>query len=75
MSLLKQILILLFCYTQLVLSAQEIANKNPKKAVFYSAIIPGSGQIYTEKYWKVPILGFVVFSFTRYGEKNEWTGV
>ncbi len=56
MSIIKQILILLFWYSHIFLSAQETANKNPKKAAFYSAIIPGSGQIYTEKYWKVPII-------------------
>jgi len=28
----------------------------PSKAAFYSAIVPGLGQIYTEKYWKVPII-------------------
>ena len=28
----------------------------PSKAAFYSTIVPGLGQIYTEKYWKVPII-------------------
>ena len=28
----------------------------PSKAAFYSAIVPGLGQIYTGKYWKVPII-------------------
>ena len=28
----------------------------PSKAAFYSSIVPGLGQIYTGKYWKVPII-------------------
>jgi len=29
---------------------------NPKKAGLYSAIVPGLGQIYDRKYWKLPII-------------------
>ncbi len=52
----KQILIVLFFCTCTFASAQGIKNKIPKKAGLYSAIIPGAGQIYTKKYWKVPII-------------------
>lgn len=29
---------------------------DPKKAILYSAIFPGLGQIYNRKYWKLPIV-------------------
>jgi hypothetical protein len=42
---------------------------SPKKAAVMSAIIPGLGQIYNEKYWKVGVIyvgaGFLTYYFKR----------
>jgi len=34
----------------------EINPLAPSKAAFYSAVIPGLGQVYNKRYWKVPIV-------------------
>ena len=48
-------LILIISYSTSI-QGQEYINKKPKKAAIYSSIIPGAGQIYTKKYWKIPII-------------------
>lgn len=44
----------------------------PSKAAFYSALVPGLGQIYNKKYWKVPILyGGLATSIYFYVDNNK----
>ncbi len=38
------------------ISNQPIDPLTPAKAAFYSAILPGLGQAYNKKYWKIPLV-------------------
>lgn len=49
---------------------------NPKKAGLYSAIVPGTGQLYNRQYWKIPVIyagvGAAVY-FIQYNYKQYQT--
>ena len=50
-------------------TTRTVINPNaPAKAAFYSAVLPGLGQAYNKKYWKIPIvyigLGIGIYSYT-----------
>ena len=52
-----------------IITKREIDPLRPSIAAFYSAILPGLGQAYNKKYWKIPIVvgaiatGIVVHDF------------
>lgn len=66
--------------TDTTLIKSYAARYDPRKALLYAAVVPGMGQIYNKKYWKLPLVygGFIGFAYgvnfyqegyTRY--KNE----
>ena len=51
---------------------QPIDPLTPAKAAFYSAVLPGLGQIYNKKYWKVPIVyGGLAIGYYFYNDNNN----
>ena len=40
----------------IVINSNYFKPLSPSKAAFYSAIVPGLGQLYNKKYWKAPIV-------------------
>lgn len=60
-----------------IIATQEIKTKDinplaPAKAAFYSAILPGLGQAYNKKYWKIPIIyGAIGTSLYFYSVNND----
>ena len=61
------------------LKPNDIDPLTPAKAAFYSAVLPGLGQAYNKKYWKIPIvygaigtsLYFYLDSNTKYNEVRD----
>ncbi|MBO3116646.1 hypothetical protein J4050_07810 [Winogradskyella sp. DF17] len=50
---------------------REIDPLRPSKAAFYSAILPGLGQAYNKKYWKVPIVWAAIGTGVYFYVRND----
>ena len=56
-----------------LLPEKKVFSPNPKKAAMLSTVIPGLGQVYNKKYWKIPIFatGFLITGyFAAYNNKR-----
>ena len=58
----------------------KVKKLNPTKAGLYSAVLPGLGQLYNKKYWKIPIVwgavgtgtGIAIWNQKQYKEYREY---
>ncbi len=48
-------------------------TRSPLKAVLYSAVVPGLGQVYNKSYWKIPVIwafgGYFIYEIARNNNK------
>lgn len=49
----------------------EIDPLSPARAAFYSAVLPGLGQAYNKKYWKIPIVWAAIGTGIYFYRKND----
>ncbi len=56
------------------LSGKRIFNPDPTRAVWLSALLPGLGQIYNRRYWKIPIIigGFMGLGYATNWNNNQY---
>ncbi|MEI7594116.1 MAG: DUF5683 domain-containing protein [Bacteroidota bacterium] len=65
------IAILLFCIPAIAQKSDTVKIKHSAtKASVMSAILPGSGQVYNRKYWKVPVLYIGLGTLTYFLSNN-----
>jgi len=54
-----------------IFTDDEIDPLSPARAAFYSTVLPGLGQAYNKKYWKVPIVWAAIGTGVYFYKNNE----
>src|SRR5436190_10312838 len=51
--------------SKVMMDDPSVARKRANRAALYSTVLPGAGQFYNKKYWKMPILygGFIALGY------------
>ncbi len=57
---------------KIITVASYAQRYQPRKALLYAAVLPGAGQVYNKKYWKLPIVygGFAMITYFVVGYNN-----
>jgi len=65
------LLFILFACSFSIYAQIQVNDHAPKKASIYAAIIPGAGQFYNKKYWKIPIVYLSLGSALYVAKQNQ----
>jgi hypothetical protein len=60
-----------FSFSQSTADSSVVKKHSPKTASILSACVPGLGQAYNKKYWKIPVIYAGIAAFTYFANDNN----